>query len=97
MINIFNDAKRMSLSAWSWPSREIAAEMANNFKLNGNVELNSSMQFDFNYLTPHNHAIFLDCIVKSDLERVKVCLQEALAISLRLDASVDRGTKIMFI
>lgn len=90
MISIFNDAKRVTLSAWSWPSRIIASIMAHNFEVSGNSTLNSADEFNFHYLTPHYHGIFLDCIVQSDLDKVRLCLSQALAVSLRLDASVDR-------
>ena len=28
MINVFSDAKKLTLSAWSWPSREVANMMS---------------------------------------------------------------------
>lgn len=33
MIFVFNDAKRTTLSGWSWPSRYVTAEMSKNYKL----------------------------------------------------------------
>lgn len=91
MITCFNDAKRVTLSAWSWPSRQIAHEMASSFAVSGDWTLNQSMEFDFQYLTPHNHAQLIDAIVESDLENVKSSLRQSLAVSLRLDGSVDRS------
>eukprot|EP00794_Sanderia_malayensis_P005008 gene5008-5666_t len=35
MTTVFNDAKRGTLSAWSWPSRQVAAMRADYFKDNG--------------------------------------------------------------
>jgi hypothetical protein len=87
MINIYNDAKRSSLSAWSFPSRYVAAEMACNFKTNGNLLGNS---INLQYVTPSQHPDLLKCVVHSDKPNLAVRLQNALALSLRVDGSVDR-------
>lgn len=86
MITVYNDAKRTTLSAWSWPSRRIADAMATNYRVNEYT----SNTFNFQYLTPTNHKESLKCIVESDLKNLKSNIQEALAISIRLDGSVDR-------
>lgn len=91
MITCFNDAKRVTLSGWSWPARLVASDMGHNFEITGDATLNQSMEFNFNYLTPGNHAIFIDAIVKADLERVRSSLRRSLAVSLRVDGSVDRS------
>lgn len=90
MITVFNDAKRVTLSGWSWPSRQIASELAHRFEIYGDSTLNGSLNFNLDYLTPHYHAIFIDAIVQSDLEKVKTSLRRSLAVSLRIDGSVDR-------
>lgn len=79
-----------TLSGWSWPSRQIAYDMARNFKLNGDSSVNDTAEFSFDYLTPHNHPLFIDAIVQSDLNKVKSSIRKALAVSLRVDGSVDR-------
>lgn len=89
LITVFNDAKRISLSAWSWPSREVAFQLATEFKATGTLQGNT----DLLYLNPHHHADLLNCIVKSDLVRFESCISSALAISLRIDGSVDRMQK----
>jgi hypothetical protein len=89
MITIFNDAKRISLSAWSWPSREVAFQLAAEFKATGTINRN----IDLLYATPSHHADLLNCIVQDDLERFKLTLSTSLAISLRIDGSVDRSQK----
>lgn len=85
MIDVFNDAKRVTLSANVWPSRQISHQIAKKF-MGGDLPSN---EFNFQYLTPENHAEFLDCIVESDLPNVTRRLQESLAVSLRLDGSTD--------
>lgn len=86
MIDVFNDAKRMTLSASSFPSRQISHQMASKFKNSESLQLSD---FDFQYLTPENHADFLDCIVQSDFPNVRRRLRESLAISIRLDGPTD--------
>lgn len=90
MIECFNDAKRVTLSGWSWPARHIASNMAQHFEKNGNVPSSKVFEHDFTYLTPESHATFIDAIVKSDLEVVTSSLRKSLAVSLRVDGSVDR-------
>lgn len=91
MITCFNDAKRVTLSAWSWPSRQISHEIAQSFASSGDCTLNRSLEFNFDYLTPHHHAFFIDAIVHTDLDNVRLSLRQSLAVSLRLDGSIDRG------
>ncbi|KAJ6647784.1 hypothetical protein Bhyg_03007 [Pseudolycoriella hygida] len=59
MIDVYNDAKRVFLSANSWPSRQISHQIAMRFKNNSSV----STQLNFQYTTPKNHGEFLDCIL----------------------------------
>lgn len=92
MIHVFNDAKRITLSAWSWPSREVASQLAADFKANG-CQGTVKNNIDLLYVNPSHHVDSLDCIVKSDLERFESCILRALAVSLRIDGSVDRMQK----
>lgn len=89
MITIFNDALRTTLSGWSWPSRYVAAEKSNDYKF-GRESLSS---LNLQYVNPSCHTDFLNCIVMSDVENLKVCIRESLAMSLRIDGSVDRTQK----
>lgn len=87
MITVFNDAKRTSLSSWSWPSRFVAYTIANNFRITGNTTTALNLQ----YVTLTKHAEFIDCIVQTDLDHVRQILRDSLAISLRVDGSTDRS------
>lgn len=87
MITVYNDAKRKTLSAHSWPSRHVASEMANHFKINGNLCTYSPR---LEYITPANHGEFINCIVQGDLKNLAARLKDSLALSLRVDGSVDR-------
>ena len=90
MISVFNDAKRGTLSAWSWPSRQVAFMRADHFKCNGTMQNFSMSSEDFRYLSPTSHTELLDFIVKADLKGMGEVLTNSLAISLRTDGAVDR-------
>ncbi|XP_037049072.1 uncharacterized protein LOC119083454 [Bradysia coprophila] len=79
----------MMLSSWSWPSREVACQLAANFKATGTAGAN----IDLLYINPSHHSELLNCIVQSDLKRFESVLSSSLALSLRLDGSVDRMQK----
>ena len=90
LYTVFNDAKRGTLSAWSWPSREVAnlfgAEFKNEDIADNPVISNESLQ----YLVPQMHAELLECIVAADKQSVKDKVLKSLAVSIRADGSVDR-------
>jgi hypothetical protein len=92
---VYNDAKRATLSAWSWPSREVAhllgcnaeKSLSSGSRIDNVLEIqNSTLQ----YLIPQTHADLLDCIVKAHKETLKQKVLDSLAISIRADGSVDR-------
>lgn len=89
MITVYNDAKKVTLSPWSWPSRQVADQLADRYKANGYLEENTN-NIDFQYLTPAHHKDLLDSIVKSDFPRFISKIKNALATSLRADGSTDR-------
>ena len=90
MINVFNDAKKLTLSAWSWPSREIANMIAAGLDFQEEFSAFNPPPSVFQYITPSQHKAFLKCIVVADQDNVKSKLEKCLALSLRCDGSVDR-------
>ena len=56
MTTVFHDTKRGTLSAWSWPSRQVAAMRVDYFKDNGTMNYFSMSPDDFRYLSPGSHA-----------------------------------------
>lgn len=91
MFIVYNDAKRLTLSGYSFPSRAVVSQMANSVSLLNERASNSLDELDLQYLTPNGHHDFLSCIVDSSRESAaKILLDETLAISLRCDGSVDR-------
>jgi hypothetical protein len=87
-VTVFNDAKKLTLSAHSWPSRVVAAQKAANF--NYNNPKTPEPTFDLQYLTPKWHSDFLACIVDAHRQGILNKLLNSSALSLRLDGSVDR-------
>jgi hypothetical protein len=90
MLTVFNDAKRGTLSAFSWPSRMIAHTMGNSLDLEQKHERFQPTDFDLQYVNPVNHRQMLDSIVKADIPTLRKTFENVLAMSLRVDGSVDR-------
>lgn len=90
MISIYNDAKRLTLSAWSWPSRVVSEELGSRFNFTESHISDRSKRLDLQYLTPSAHLELLECIVAAHTTDVQKKLSNSLAISLRADGSVDR-------
>lgn len=91
MCTIFNDAKRGTLSAWSWPSREVVNLKRQRLDLSKNVPLLETFEGDLQYVSPSNYREIMNCIVEADIINLKNKLKKCLAISLRCDGSVDRS------
>ena len=93
IIQVYNDAKNLSISAFSWPSRVVAAEITNRFDYNACFEEYDASMFDMQYVTPKSHQELLSMIVLTDLPRFKQEIDDCLAASVRCDASVDWAQK----
>ena len=52
IIHVYNDAKCLTSSAFSWPSRVIAAKIAHDFDRNKPFESYSASNFDLQYIRP---------------------------------------------
>jgi len=90
MCTIFNDAKRGTLSAWSWPSREVVELKRQRLDLSKNVPILETYEGDLQYVSPSSYREIMNCIVEADIINLKNKLKKCLAISLRCDGSVDR-------
>lgn len=94
MINVYNDAKKLTISAYSFPSRYIAAECANSFDFNKSNAPTIPTNVNIQYVNPPGHLNLLKTIVKSsdDLEN---CVLSALACSIHIDGSIDKIYNIL--
>jgi hypothetical protein len=90
MLTVYNDAKRGTLSAWSWPSRHVANHIAQQFDATKEFEVATVTPDVVKYVTPTNHGDLLNTIVSADMVNLKKEISSAMAISLRVDGSVDR-------
>jgi hypothetical protein len=72
MIEIYNNAKRGSISAWSWPaSTHVAHLMAREFKMNAPTADFVPLDSELKYVTPMQHSDLMGYIVKADMPRLK--------------------------
>lgn len=91
LIQIFTDAKRLTLSAWNWPARYVTAEASNVFSVKNENRSVIPNGLSLQYVTPKTHLELMSCIMESDIEDLKTKIDQCLAISLRIDGSVDRS------
>lgn len=90
-VTIYNDAKRLTLSAFSFPSRQLAFQIGQAFSINNPDQNAKDVELlNLQYLTPICHAEILDCIVEVEHGLIEKKVNECLALSLRCDGSVDR-------
>lgn len=90
MIEVFNDAKRGTLSVWSWPSREVVQIKKSQLNLLEPPKKIDIKEGDLQYINPTTHNELLYSIVETNKPLLMNKLKTALAISLRVDGSVDR-------
>ena len=85
---MFNDAKRGTLSAWSFPSRHVAWQLGEQLDLT--KEHNECSTLDLSYVTPHNHRDLLLIIAETDRKSSLARFEDVLTISLRVEGAVDK-------
>jgi len=90
MYTIFNDSKRETLSACSWLSKEVVALKRERLKISEEFDPFILIERDLQYVNSTSYSNFSKCIVEADISNFKEKLRKCLAISLRVDGSVDR-------
>lgn len=89
MIQVYLDAKKLNLAAYSWPARYIAAEASTTYD---SAKQNKSIVSDginLQYVNPHGHLNLMTTIVRSHRDVFLKKINECNAISLRIDGSID--------
>ena len=81
MVTVFNHGKKRSVSAWSWPSREIAHKKAIECIANRYSGKFEPAAGSLRYLYPTHYADLLDCIFESDCLVIKYRFQSVFALS----------------
>lgn len=89
MITAYTHAKRLTLSAHTWPARYVAMEAAQNFAFNRKAASIIPEKLNLQYIHPKSHLELLQCIVEAG-EFIVSKIKECLALSLRADGSIDR-------
>lgn len=89
MIQVYLDAKRLNLSANSWPSRYIAGEASNAYDSLNEGKNTIADGVNLQYVNPHGHLNLMTAIVKSHRGEFLRKINECFAISLRIDGSID--------
>jgi hypothetical protein len=93
IISVYNDAKNLSLSAFSWPSRLVASQIATQYNCNEPFVPYKPASFDLQYVNPASHRELLHAIVQSHLPTFRQYVESSIAVSFRCDASMDRTQK----
>lgn len=89
MIQVFVDAKRLHLSAFSWPSRYISGEASHAYDSLSQKESIIPNNISLRYVNPPGHLELMSTIFRSHHGEFLKKLNECIAISLRIDGSID--------
>ena len=90
MIEVFNNCKRGTISAWSWPSIHISNTMSSEFDMGSPHVTYNPPPGIFSYVTPMQHADLLSYIVSGHKPELLTKIKSTLDVSLAIDGSVDR-------
>ena len=90
---MYNEAKCLTVSAFSWPSRVVAAKLAHEFDYNQPFQPCTPSDIDLQYIRPPVVQELLRTVVSSDLPKFKTEVHSCIAASLCLDASMDKTQK----
>ena len=93
IIHVYNDAKCLTSSAFSWQSRVVAAKPAHEFNYNQPFQPYTPSDFDLQYIRPPVVQELLRTVVSSDLQKFKKEIHSCIAASLRFEASMDKTQK----
>lgn len=89
MIQVYLDAKRLNLTAYSWPSRYVAGEASYAFDSLDQTHNIISDSINLQYINTHGHLDLMNAIVQSHRNEFHRKIKESLALSLRIDGSID--------
>lgn len=90
LIQVYNDAKRLTLAAWNWPARYVTSEASNAFSITNENMTTIPSNVNLQYVNNKSHLKLMSCIVESDFDTLKSKIERCLSISLRVDGSIDK-------
>eukprot|EP00794_Sanderia_malayensis_P005970 gene5970-6666_t len=93
-VDVYNDSKLSTQSAWPWRSRSLAQLHAEEqFKTYGELDATRSRfqpsPTDLHYREPVDYAEILHIVATIEKEKLKTDPQNCLRFSLQIDGSVD--------
>lgn len=89
MITVYLDAKLLNLTAHSWPARYVCGEASSSYKPENASTSIIPKHTNLQYVNPHGHFELMKTIVQSHREEFMKKINEAWAVSLRVDGSID--------
>ena len=96
-VDVYNDSMIKTLSAWSWPSRSLAQQHAQNqvayyrdYGLDCPFAHFEYTDGSLRYKNPTHYSEMLEIVASLEQERVTTLLKQADCFSLQVDISVDK-------
>lgn len=89
MIQVYLDAKRLNLPPHTWPSRYVAGEASFAYESLNQSQSIIPPNIDLQYVNKPGHLNLMSAIVTSHREEFLQKINDCIAISLRIDGSVD--------
>lgn len=90
LFEVYVDAKKLTSSVYSWPSRFVASESGRSFKYSDEKAPTIDPMLNLQYVNRMSHMELLTNIVNSDKSNFKEKIEKSIALSIRIDGSVDR-------
>lgn len=84
LLQVYTDAKNLTSSAYSWPSRFVASESGKCFDFNASSSKTIPDNINTQYVTPAGHLNLLTAITRSH-NKLIAQVENALAISIHID------------
>lgn len=89
MLQVYLDAKLLNLPAHSWPARYVGGEASSAYDAEVQTRSTIADNINLQYVNPHGHLELMTSIVNSNQHDFIKKIDDAWAISLRVDGSVD--------
>lgn len=89
MIQVYLDAKRLNLPAYSWPSRYVAGEASFAYDSLNQSRSIIAQNIDLQYVNPPGHLNLMTAIVHSHREEFLRKINDCIALSSRINGSID--------
>lgn len=90
MLQVYADAKRLTVSAYSWPARYVASESGKGFDFNATDAPIVPENINLQYVNPAGHLNLMTTIVNSS-DEIRNEIKNSLACSIHIDGSVDKS------